>query len=99
MVLNMISTAAMIGIGKVYSNLMVDVQPTNEKLVLRAKSIISEITGCDMDTASIYYERSHHQVKVAAVMLLAGLGLEEAQQRLQETGGFIRQAVQHHKGE
>lgn len=99
MVLNMISTAAMIGIGKVYSNLMVDVQPTNEKLVIRAKSMISEITGCDMDTASVYYERSHHQVKVAVVMLLAGLGLEEALQRLQESGGFIRQAVQHHKGE
>ncbi|MEC0128307.1 N-acetylmuramic acid 6-phosphate etherase [Paenibacillus pabuli] len=93
MVLNMISTTAMIGIGKAYSNLMVDVQPTNEKLVLRAKSIISEITGCDMDTASIYYEKSNHQVKVAVVMLLAGIDYEEAQQRLHNSGGFIRQAV------
>lgn len=98
MVLNMISTAAMIGIGKVYNNLMVDVQPTNEKLVSRAKSIISQITGCDYDTASDYYEKSHHQVKLAVVMLLTGYEYQEAKQRLIESDGFIRQAIQNEKG-
>ncbi|WP_410770752.1 N-acetylmuramic acid 6-phosphate etherase [Fontibacillus sp. BL9] len=98
MVLNMISTAAMIGIGKVYSNLMVDVQPTNEKLVIRAKSMIREITGCDLETASDYYERSHHQVKLAVVMLLTGLEYEEAQRKLAESDGFIRRAIQTEKG-
>ncbi|MFB5760261.1 N-acetylmuramic acid 6-phosphate etherase [Paenibacillus medicaginis] len=94
MVLNMISTAAMIGIGKTYSNFMVDVQPTNEKLVVRAKSMIREITGCDYETASRYYELSRHQVKVAVIMLLAGLDYEEAQRKLQEADGFIRRALQ-----
>lgn len=94
MVLNMISTAAMIGIGKTFSNLMVDVQPTNEKLVVRAKSMIREITGCDYETASEYYELSRHQVKVAVIMLLAGLDYEEARSKLQESDGFIRRALQ-----
>jgi N-acetylmuramic acid 6-phosphate etherase len=94
MVLNMISTAAMIGIGKTYSNLMVDVQPTNEKLVVRAKSMIREITGCNPETASKYYELSRHQVKVAVVMMLAGLEYEEALGKLQESDGFIRRALQ-----
>ncbi|HEY2493090.1 MAG TPA: N-acetylmuramic acid 6-phosphate etherase [Paenibacillus sp.] len=98
MVLNMISTAAMIGIGKVYSNLMVDVKSTNEKLVSRAKSIISEITGCDSETAADYYERSGHQVKLAVVMMLTGLKYEEAKQRLTESAGFIRLAIQDEKG-
>lgn len=94
MVLNMISTTAMIGIGKAFSNLMVDVQPTNEKLVTRAKSMISEITGCDLATASNYYEMSGHQVKVAVTMLLAGLSSEEAIQRLEQSDGFIRRAIE-----
>ncbi|MFB5267916.1 N-acetylmuramic acid 6-phosphate etherase [Paenibacillus enshidis] len=94
MVLNMISTAAMIGIGKTYSNLMVDVQPTNEKLIVRAKSMIREMTGCDYETASKYYELSRHQVKVAVIMLLAELDYEEAQRKLQEADGFIRRALQ-----
>ncbi|MEF2968169.1 N-acetylmuramic acid 6-phosphate etherase [Paenibacillus sp. M1] len=94
MVLNMISTAAMVGIGKTFSNLMVDVQPTNEKLVARAKSMIREITGCDVETASKYYEMSHHQVKAAVTMLLAGLNYEEARKRLEESDGFISRAIQ-----
>ncbi|ASA19988.1 N-acetylmuramic acid 6-phosphate etherase [Paenibacillus donghaensis] len=98
MVMNMISTVAMIGIGKVYSNLMVDVKPTNEKLVQRAKAMISEITGCDEETAASYYELSKHQVKVAVVMLLMDLGYEEAQLKLMESDGFIRRAIQDGKG-
>jgi N-acetylmuramic acid 6-phosphate etherase len=98
MVLNMISTAAMIGIGKVYSNLMVDVLPTNEKLVSRAKTIISQITNCDLDTASEYYEKSRHHVKLAVVMMLTGLEYEEAKKRLTESDGFIRRAIQDEKG-
>lgn len=97
MVLNMISTAAMIGMGKVYSNYMVDVQPTNEKLVMRAKAMIQEITGCDPKTAADYYERSGHQVKLAIVMLLTGLDYEEALKTLTESQGFVRRAIQHKK--
>ncbi|MDO3411972.1 N-acetylmuramic acid 6-phosphate etherase [Saccharibacillus sp. CPCC 101409] len=94
LVLNMISTASMIGIGKVYSNLMVDVRPTNVKLEARACAMIAELAGCDEDTAARYYEASGHRVKHAVVMLLLGLSAEEADRKLEESGGFIRRALQ-----
>ncbi|WP_068618452.1 N-acetylmuramic acid 6-phosphate etherase [Paenibacillus tuaregi] len=97
MVLNMISTAAMVGMGKVFSNYMVDVQPTNEKLMRRAKTMISQITGCNEETAAEYYERSRHQVKLAILMLLTGLDYEEAKGKLTESQGFIRRAIEHKK--
>ena len=59
LVLNMISTASMIGVGKVYKNLMVDVQSTNEKLVERSKRIIVEATGASYEVASEYYEKQN----------------------------------------
>ena len=55
----MISTASMIGVGKVYKNLMVDVQSTNEKLVERSKRIIVEATGASYEVAAEYYERQN----------------------------------------
>ncbi|KZE37728.1 N-acetylmuramic acid 6-phosphate etherase [Bhargavaea cecembensis] len=91
LVLNMISTIAMTGIGKVYGNLMVDVQPTNEKLVKRAKHIIMEAAGVDFETAEQAYEKAGDQVKPAIVMLLLGCSLEEANARLNEAKGFIRE--------
>ncbi|MCW1929412.1 N-acetylmuramic acid 6-phosphate etherase [Bhargavaea beijingensis] len=91
LVLNMISTIAMTGIGKVYGNLMVDVQPTNEKLVRRAKQIIMEAAGVDFETAEEAYEKAGEQVKPAIVMLLLGCPLEEANARLKEAKGFIRE--------
>ncbi|MCM3088395.1 N-acetylmuramic acid 6-phosphate etherase [Bhargavaea ginsengi] len=91
LVLNMISTIAMTGIGKVYGNLMVDVQPTNEKLVKRAKHIIMEAAGVDFETAEEAYEKAGEQVKPAIVMLLLGCSLEEANAHLVEAKGFIRE--------
>jgi len=94
MVLNMISTAAMIGIGKSFGNLMVDVQPTNAKLVERAKTMIREITGCDYETATKYYEMSHQHVKVAVIMILTGLNYAEAKIKLDQSEGFVQRAIQ-----
>src|SRR5690606_27848936 len=90
LVLNMISTASMIGIGKVYENLMVDVQPTNKKLVERSKRIIMEATGVDYESAQSYFEAAHQQVKPAIVMILLNCSYEEALARLEESKGFIR---------
>ncbi|AHD07009.1 N-acetylmuramic acid 6-phosphate etherase MurQ [Paenibacillus larvae subsp. larvae] len=93
LICNMLSTASMVGIGKVYGNLMVDVQLTNEKLVERAKRIIMEATSCDYETAEIYLEQADHKPKVAIVMILAGLTKEEAIRKLEEAQGFVRQAI------
>ncbi|MBM7692283.1 N-acetylmuramic acid 6-phosphate etherase [Peribacillus deserti] len=93
LVLNMISTAAMIGIGKVYKNLMVDVQPTNLKLVERSKRIIMEAADTDYETASRYYDQSNGQVKKAIVMLLTHCSEEEAGKKLEAAEGFVRKAL------
>lgn len=93
LVLNMISTAAMIGIGKVYKNLMVDVKPTNEKLVERAKSIIMQAAECDYATADQAFHAADENVKLAIVMVLTDLSKEEAEQRLNKAKGFIRKIV------
>lgn len=92
-VLNMISTASMIGIGKVYQNLMVDVQPTNHKLVERAKSIIMEATEVDYETAEKYYVKANSHVKTAIVMILLQCSYEEAVDKLGKSGGFIRVSI------
>lgn len=94
MVLNMISTAAMIGIGKAYENLMIDVQATNLKLQERSKRIIMEATGADLETAASFYEASGKHVKTATVMILLDCSKEQAQERIKATGGFVRKAIQ-----
>ncbi|OAT71473.1 N-acetylmuramic acid 6-phosphate etherase [Parageobacillus thermoglucosidasius] len=94
MVLNMISTASMIGIGKVYKNLMVDVQATNVKLKERAKRIIMQAADVDAKTAEQYYEAAQGHVKTAIVMILLQCSYEEATERLQKANGFVRQALQ-----
>lgn len=93
LVLNMISTAAMIGVGKVYQNLMVDVQSTNEKLEIRAKRMISEATGVDAITAERVFGEAHGHVKTAIVMILANVPHAEAVERLQQANGFVRDAL------
>lgn len=93
MVLNMLSTAAMVRMGKVFGNLMVDVVPTNEKLELRARTIIAMATGVDADTAAEYHARSGGRPKTAIVMLLAGVDRPEADRRLSEAHGFVRNAL------
>lgn len=93
LVLNMLSTVSMIGIGKVYQNLMVDVKPTNEKLVERAKRIIVQATDCSLATATTAFEAAGEDAKLAIVMVLTNMGRDEAAQRLSTARGFVRKAV------
>ncbi|QNR20964.1 N-acetylmuramic acid 6-phosphate etherase [Exiguobacterium sp. Helios] len=93
LVLNMISTAAMIGVGKVYQNLMVDVQSTNEKLEIRAKRMIVEATGVELETAARYFTSANGHVKTAIVMILADVSYTDAVERLQRAHGFVRDAL------
>lgn len=94
MILNMLSTGAMVRIGKVYQNLMVDVQQTNLKLRERAKNIVIEATGVDRETAQKTLEAADHSPKLAIVMLLAHCDAVEAKKRLEQAQGFVRQAIQ-----
>lgn len=95
LILNMLSTGAMVGIGKVYGNLMVDVRPTNEKLVERSKRIIQQATGTDADTAAEAFAAAGENVKLAIVMILTQLPKAAAAERLQKAHGFIAQAVKN----
>ena len=94
MILNMISTAAMVRCGKAYQNLMVDVEPSNAKLVVRAQHIVMEATGCDPETARKTLEKADGHAKTAITMILAGCGPEEARARLESARGHVRQAIQ-----
>lgn len=93
MVLNMISTISMLGIGKIYKNLMVDVQPTNEKLIERSKHIIMDATDCSFETAEQAFMAANQNVKVAIVMILTGVNRNEAEEKLQQANGFINQSL------
>lgn len=93
LVLNMLSTGAMIGLGKVFQNLMVDVLPTNEKLVVRSQRIIQQSTGCDAATAAKAFEAADQHVKLAIVMILTQRSSTDAQKLLTQTNGFISQTV------
>lgn len=93
LVLNMISTASMIGIGKVYKNLMVDMQSTNIKLIERSKRIIMEATDVDYETASKYYEQANKNVKAAIVMILVQCNYDDALIKLKEAEGFVRKTL------
>jgi N-acetylmuramic acid 6-phosphate etherase len=94
MVLNMLSTAAMIRLGKVYGNLMVDVRATNQKLRLRAVRIVQEITGVEEMIAAQLLEQAGFQVKPVLVMLLGGVSLDEANRRLAAANGSVRHAIE-----
>jgi N-acetylmuramic acid 6-phosphate etherase len=93
MVLNMLSTATMIRLGKVYGNLMVDVQPTNAKLRARAVRILQEAAGADAVAARTALEATGYRVKPALVMLLTRVDATEAERRLAAAGGSVRRAV------
>jgi len=90
LILNMITTTAMIGIGKVYQNLMVDLQPSNKKLNERAKRIIMEATNVDYNTAENYLEAAGYHVKTAIVMILLNCSYEQAVEKLNKSNGAIR---------
>jgi len=93
MVLNMISTAVMIRLGKTYTNLMVDVQPTNIKLRQRARRIVGDATGLTLEQATQILQESDGEVKTAIVAALANVSPVVARQRLLKTGGFVRKAI------
>lgn len=95
MVLNMLTTASMIGIGKVYNNLMVDLNPSNKKLIDRSKRIIMEATGIGAKEAEKYLKLSNNKPKVAIVMIETGYSYEEAVECLDKFGGSIYKVVEY----
>lgn len=94
MVLNMLSTASMVLMGKCYQNLMVDVQATNEKLRHRAVNIVMQATECDCDTAKHYLSLADNQAKLAIMMILGNLDKDQASALLTQSQGRLGQAVQ-----
>ena len=93
LVLNMLTTASMVLIGKCYQNLMVDVQASNKKLKARALKIVMEATECDNEAAANVLAKANGQVKLAILMQLSGLDALEAQSLLDKSNGKLRQAL------
>jgi len=93
MILNMISTATMVRLGKVYRNLMVDMRPSNRKLHDRAARIVRMATGRGKSEVEAALAAAGGEMKTAIVMLETGTDAGEARQRLMEAGGIVRQAV------
>jgi N-acetylmuramic acid 6-phosphate etherase len=93
MTLNLMSTAVMIKLGKVYGNLMVDVQVKNDKLRDRARRIVSEIGGVDAERAAALLVEAGNEVKTAIVMAQRGVGADEARALLKATGGVLRRVI------
>lgn len=93
MILNLLSTASMIRIGKSYKNLMVDLKATNEKLYARGTRMIMQVTGVEQAVAKDALNKSDKQVKVAILMLLADVDATKANKLLVDAGGFLRKAL------
>ena len=94
MVLNTLSTTVMIKVGKVYQNLMVDMIPTNAKLVLRAERIVQEVTGASLDQVQEVLKQANFNIKAAIVMLKAHCDLASAQELLARAEGVVGKALQ-----
>lgn len=94
LVLNMVTTAVMIKLGKVYGNLMVDLKPTNEKLVDRAVRIVVHATSAKEEVAKEYLKLSNFNTKVAIVMIKTGTCKEEAERLLSCGSGFVTKALE-----
>lgn len=94
MVLNMLSTGAMILIGKTYKNYMIDVRMVNEKLVARGRRFVSEICGISEKEAAKYLALSENSVKTACVMAKLQCGREAAEQKLKAAGGVLRKVIE-----
>lgn len=93
MILNMITTGAMVRIGKAYQNLMVDVVQSNEKLETRAENIVMAATGVERSQARQTIDAAGGKVKLAITMILTGRDVEQAAQLLEEAGGRVRDAL------
>ena len=92
-VLNMISTVTMVKVGKVFGNLMVDVKATNEKLVERCRRVVMEATGCDHEKADAVLKETENNCKLAIVMILLNIPLNEAKEKLAQADDNIRIAL------
>lgn len=93
LVLNMLTTASMIRLGKSYQNLMVDVKATNAKLVARATRIVMQATECHKEAASKALKETNYDVKLSILMILTGLDKAAAEKQLMQQEGFLRRAV------
>lgn len=93
LVLNMITTASFVRMGKVYQNMMIDLQMTNEKLKERAKKIVMTITDLSYDEAADVLEKADYHVKTALVMQLADVDATGAKERLAKASGFVKPAI------
>ena len=93
LVLNMLSTVSMIGIGKTYQNLMVDLHASNEKLIERSIQMIMEACECDYESARDVFLKSEQKPKYAIVMKLLNCNIEEAKRRLLENKSFVYKAI------
>ena len=94
MICNMITTGAMVRLGKVYENVMVDLMQTNKKLVERSRRIVMLFSGCSYEEAGLLLDTSDGHVKTALVMALSGVSVSEAKKRLADNEGFVRKALQ-----
>ena len=93
LVLNMLTTASMIRMGKVYENMMVDLQMTNAKLVERSKRTVMMATSVDYGEATSLLDQAGGHVKTALVINLSGVSAQEARERLEAASGFVRYAI------
>jgi len=94
LVLNMLTTASMIRIGKTYQNLMVDLHASNAKLVARAARIVMDATGCSLDEARAALQKTGNDVKLAILITMTGMSPAEARQALENACGFLRSAIE-----
>jgi N-acetylmuramic acid 6-phosphate etherase len=84
----------MVRLGKVYENMMIDLQMTNLKLRERAKRIVMTITGLGYEEAANYLDKANYHVKTALVMIKANVSRDEATRRLEQADGFVRAAIE-----
>jgi len=96
LVLNMISTIAMVRMGKTYGNLMIDVRATNHKLRERARRIVQQISSASRDEAAAALDASGNDIRVAALMLALHESSDRAAARLRDAGGNLRTALEAH---
>ncbi len=94
LVLNMLTTASMIRLGKVYENMMIDLQMTNKKLVERSKRIVMTITGVSYEEAEEFLTKADGHVKTALVMIKANVDANKARELLANADGFVRKAIE-----
>lgn len=94
MVLNMLTTGAMVLLGKTYGNLMVDLRATNQKLTERTRRIVSMLTDLTEADSQALLDRCNGELKTAVVVHVCGLSAEEARKQLQQVGGHLRRALE-----